>query len=122
MITGTVGRSRRPVIVVELIDRDGQPRSAEAYVDTGFSGDLTLPRTAIEMLGLSPNNRVNMQIGDGAFATFTTYRAAILWDGAPKDVTVVESEIWSVAGVGLLWQCNLSIDFAPGGNVLIASL
>ncbi len=122
MITGTVGRLRRPIIVAELIDRDEQPRSAEAYVDTGFSGDLTLPRAAIERLGLSPNGRVNMQIGDGAVATFNTYRAAILWDAARKEITVVESEIWPVAGIGLLWQCNLSIDFAPGGNVLITGL
>ncbi len=122
MITGTVGRLRRPAIVVELMDRDGQPRSAEAYVDTGFSGELTLPKSAIERLRLSQNDRVNMQIGDGALATFNTYRAAILWDGASREVTVVESEIWPVAGVGLLWQCNLSIDFAPGGNVLITGL
>ena len=122
MITGTVGRLRRPVIAVEFMDGDGQPLSAELFVDTGFSGEVTLPKAAIERLGLSPNDTVNMQIGDGALATFATYRAEILWDDAPREITVLESEIWPVAGVGLLWQFNLSIDFVPGGNVAVTAL
>lgn len=122
MLVGTVGRLRRPAIVIELRGNDGQIRSAEAYVDTGFSGDLTLPKAAIERLELSPNDAVNMQIGDGAYATFTTYQATILWRDVLREITVLESEIWPVIGIGLLWQCNLSIDFIPGGNVSITEL
>ena len=122
MIAGVVGSLRRPAIDIEVIGRDGLARSAEVYVDTGFSGDLTLPKLAIERLSLLPNDAVNMQIGDGAYATFTTYQAAILWRGAPREFTVLESEIWPVIGIGLLGQCNLSIDFAPGGNVSITEL
>ena len=113
---------RRPAIVIEVRDRAGQTRSTEAYVDTGFSGDLTLPKAAIEILGLSPNDAVNVQIGDGAYTTFTTYQVTTLWRGVPREITVLESEIWPVIGIGLLWQCNLSIDFAPGGSVLITRL
>ena len=84
---------RRPAVVMELRGNDGQIRSSEAYVDTGFSGDLTLPKAAIERLGLSPNDAANMQLGDGAYATFTTYQATILWRGVPREITVLESEI-----------------------------
>ena len=122
MIVGTVGSLRRPAIVIEVRDRAGQTRSTEAYVDTGFSGDLTLPKAAIEILGLSPNDAVNVQIGDGAYTTFTTYQVTTLWRDVPREITVLESEIWPVIGIGLLWQCNLSIDFAPGGSVLITRL
>ena len=122
MIAGTVGRLRRPAIEIEVMGRDAPARSAEVYVDTGFSGDLTLPKVAIERLNLLPNDTVNMQIGDGAYTTFTTYQATILWRNVTREVTVVESEIWPVIGVGLLWQCNLSIDFAPGGTVSITEL
>ncbi len=122
MIAGTVGRLRRPAIEIEVMGRDAPARSAEVYVDTGFSGDLTLPKVAIERLNLLPNDTVNMQIGDGAYTTFTTYQATILWRNVTREVTVVESEIWPVIGIGLLWQCNLSIDFAPGGDVSITEL
>ena len=122
MIAGVVGSLRRPAIDIEVIGRDGLARSAEIYVDTGFSGDLTLPKLAIERLSLLPNDAVNMQIGDGAYATFTTYQAAILWRDTLREITVLESEIWPVIGIGLLWQCNLTIDFAPGGNVSITEL
>ena len=97
-------------------------RSAEVYVDTGFSGDMTLPEAAIERLSLLPNDVVNMQIGDGAYATFTTYQATILWRDIPREITVLESEIWPVIGIGLLWHNNLSIDFTPGGGVAITGL
>ena len=122
MIAGVVGPLRRPAIDIEVLGRDGLARSAEVYVDTGFSGDLTLPKVAIERLSLLSNDAVNMQIGDGAYATFTTYQATILWRDLPREVTVLESEIWPVIGIGLLWQCNLSIDFARGGNVFITEL
>ena len=78
MIAGSVDGLRRPAIVIEVRDGDGQARSVDAYVDTGFSGDLTLPKIAIERLRLLPNDIVNMQIGDGASATFATYQATIL--------------------------------------------
>ena len=122
MIVGAVGSLRRPAVIIELRGNDGQIRSVEAYVDTGFSGDLTLPEAAIERLGLSPNDVANMQIGDGAYTTFTTYQATILWRDTPREITVLGSEIWPVIGIGLLWQCNLSIDFVPGGSVLITRL
>ena len=122
MIAGTVGWLRRPAIDIEVIGRDGLARSAEVYVDTGFSGDLTLPRVVIERLSLLPNDTINMQIGDGAYTTFTTYQATILWRDARREIIVLESEIWSVIGIGLLWHNNLSIDFTPGGNVAITGL
>ena len=113
---------KRPAINIEVIGRDGLARSAEVYVDTGFSGDMTLPEAAIERLSLLPNDVVNMQIGDGAYATFTTYQATILWRDTPREITVLESEIWPVIGIGLLWHNNLSIDFTPGGGVAVSGL
>lgn len=122
MIAGVVGPLRRSAIDIEVIRRDGLARSAEVYVDTRFSGDLTLPKVAMERLSLLPNDAVNMQIGDGAYATFTTYQATILWRDAPREITVLESEIWPVAGTGLPWHNNLSIDFTPGGDVAFTGL
>lgn len=60
MIAGVPGPLRRPAIDIEVTGRDGLARSAEVYVDTGFSGDLTPPRGAIERLSLLPNDAVNM--------------------------------------------------------------
>ncbi len=57
MVHGSVSLMRRPVINVVLIDAEGLDRVAEANVDTGFSGDLTLPKAVIEQLGLVPIGR-----------------------------------------------------------------
>ena len=123
MVHGSVSLMRRPVINVVLIDAEGLDRVAEANVDTGFSGDLTLPKAVIEQLGLVPIGRSDSYwIGSGATATFDTYEATIRWLGSIRRVDVLESEIFPVIGVNLLWDNNLSIDFKLGGDVTITEL
>ncbi len=122
MISGKVDLLRLPIINIEVWDKDGHTRTAEANLDTGFTGELTLPKAAIEQLGLPRVGTANMKIGTGANTRFNAYRTTIIWHDISKEITVLEAEIWPVVGVGLLWQNNLSIDFTNGGDVTITEL
>ena len=113
---------RKPVITLTVIDTAGRDRPVAANLDTGFSDSLTLPKSAIEQLGLNPLDRSNFRIGNNALATFNTYDATIRWHNGLRRITVLESEIFPVLGVGLLWESSLSVDFVPGGDVTIKEL
>ena len=123
MISGTVSLMRQPEVTIVMIDSNGRHRRTAARVDTGFSGALTLPQTSIEQLGLLLVTRASSyQTGSGAMTAFNAYEGTIQWHGGIRRITVLESEIFPVVGVGLLWENNLSIDFVHGGSVTIAEL
>lgn len=123
MLNGAVNLLRQPAVSIVVIAANDQCWTIDANVDTGFSGDLTLPKSAIEQLGLPLATRSNSyRIGSGAMATFNTYDGTILWHDSRRKVTVLESEITPIIGVGLLWDNNLSIDFKHRGDVTITEL
>ena len=122
MISGIVSSTRWPTISLLILDVDGYEREIEARIDTGFSDDLTLPRSGIARLGLKRVDRSNYRIGDNSTATFSAYAAIIRWQGELRQIIVLESEVSPVLGVGLLWGNNLSVDFRRGGEVSITEL
>ena len=122
MINGAVNLMRLPAVTIDVIDNSGHLRATEANLDTGFSGDLTLPKTAIEQLGLLFVATTNFRIASGTMTLFNTYEGTIRWHDSLRNVAVLESENFPLLGVGLLWENNLSIDFTHGGNVTITEL
>lgn len=123
MISGSVNLLRCPAITVALIDSSGQDRTIEAHLDTGFTGDLTLPIAVIEQLELAPAGRSGRyRMGSGSTTAFNAYEGTILWHDEIRRIHVLESEITPLVGVGLLWDNNLSIDFKHGGDVTITEL
>ena len=123
MISGSVNLLRCPAITVVLIDSSGQDRTIEAHLDTGFTGDLTLPIAVIERLELAPAGRSGRyRMGSGSAIAFNTYEGTVRWRDEIKRIHVLESEITPLVGVGLLWDNNLSIDFKLGGDVAITEL
>lgn len=122
MISGMVNSTRRPTVDLLILDVDGYERPIEARIDTGFSDDLTLPRSVIARLGLKRLDRSNYRIGDNSTATFSTYAATVRWQGELRQIIVLESEVSPVLGVGLLWGNNLSVDFRHDGDVRVTEL
>lgn len=122
MTVGAVNLLRRPEINIALIDREGREQSIEAHLDTGFTGNLTLPTAAIAQLELPFIGSTNFRIGDGVLTRFDLYEATIWWQGNLRTVHVLASEVLPLVGVGLLWDNNLSVDFKHGGDVRITEL
>ena len=122
MTVGAVNLLRRPAVNIALIDRNGQEQSIEAHLDTGFTGNLTLPIAAIAQLELPFIGNTNFRIGDGVLTRFELYEATIWWQGNHRTINVLASEVFPLVGVGLLWGNNLSVDFRHGGDVIITEL
>ena len=122
IISGYVNLLRRPTVDVALVDGNGQLWSIEAHLDTGFTGDLTLPSSAIEQLGLPFIAVTSFRTATGTMAKFNTYDGTIVWRGQERDIYVLESNVFPLVGVGLLWGNSLSVDFRFGGDVIIMEL
>lgn len=122
VIRGAVNLWRRPAIDVELIGAEGERQTIEAQIDTGFTGDLTLSSFAIEQLGFPFVAVTSFRTGEGSLVEFETYEGAVLWNGHQLVVNVLESEVFPLIGVGLLWGNNLSVDFRHGGSVTITEI
>ena len=78
MISGKVDLLRLPIINIEVWDKDGQTRTAEANLDTGFTGELTLPKAAIEHWVFRGVGTANMKYRDRANTRFNAYRTTII--------------------------------------------
>ena len=90
-----------------------------AIIDTGYSGNLTLPPTIVRELGLFFAGRVQAFLADATRVFFDVYEATVLWDGQPRQITVHESNATPLVGMALLRGHNLNIDVESGGRVVI---
>ena len=80
---------------------DAEASPLAAWVDTAFTGDLTLPRSAIERLGLTQSAAVMAGLADGTRVVLETYTCLVEWFGADRAVEVVKSDgQFPLLGVG----------------------
>ena len=107
-------------VPIAIAGRDRVFRTAEADVDTGFTGWLTLPSAIIQDLGLvSHGSRVIVLANNEARRSYL-YRVLLLWHGVLRSTTVIQSEGQPLIGMALLSDCRLTVDAWDGGQVLIA--
>jgi clan AA aspartic protease len=93
----------------------GDPNMLSVWVDTAFTGELVLPRDAIDHLGLARSSSVIADLADGTEAVLDTYSCVIEWFGIERVVEVVESDAkLPLLGVGLLRDHCLRIDYRNG--------
>ena len=122
MISGIVNSSIEAVIRLIASGTASVGHEFDAVVDTGFSGDVTLPDDVIRMLGL---NWLGIGIGemaDGREEMFDVYAGHVLWDGQPRRVEIEAAATLPLIGMNLLRGSTLRIDVIPGGAVQIKSL
>jgi clan AA aspartic protease len=112
-----------------LVQGDGDTtENIDFIIDTGYTGELTLPQDIIDRLNLQAANYDESDVGptavlaDGAIRTVTVYVATILWNDRLRNVEVDSLGIAPLIGMRLLRGCNLSINAAPGGRVAITEL
>jgi clan AA aspartic protease len=84
----------------------------DAWVDTGFSGELVLPTDIILAFGLPRSIGVAAILGDGSTVTLDSYICRLDWFGTTREVEVVANTgQWPLLGVGLLLGRDLHIDY-----------
>jgi len=122
MIDGIVNRSGLAEIALIVRGSRGQQLVTRAIIDTGFTGDLTLTKSDIELLGLASGGTRRGELADGTLVVFTVHQAVVRWHDREQEVTVLESNSDSLVGMSLLQGCRLTIDVIPDGKVAVVPL
>jgi clan AA aspartic protease len=87
----------------------------QAWIDTGFNGDLVLPQAQIDGLRLPQSGTVKAVLADGSQVTLKTYTCLIDWFGEQRDLEVVANEgEFPLLGIGLLLGRDLHISYRSG--------
>lgn len=101
---------------------DGRVADAEAVIDTGFTGHLTLPPNTVRSLALTELWSEELVLADGSREVATVHRATVIWHGRRRSVPVhaVPGDI--LIGMAMLSGSRLRLDAAPGGEVLVEEM
>ena len=67
-------------------------------MDTGYDGDLSLPRELISELGLEWVRRGVTELADGSYIHADHFRAALEWDGRQREVVIEEANTTPLLG------------------------
>jgi clan AA aspartic protease len=122
VITGIVNTDREATIRLDVYDSNGQQLEFEAVIDTGFTGSLTLPSSAIATLGLAFTGRGQVVLGDGSIELFDMFTGTVLWDGQRQLVEIDAADTDPLVGMALIYGYELNIQAVDGGNVTLTRL
>jgi clan AA aspartic protease len=117
---GHVDGHGRALVTVSIRSSDSASSHAvEAWIDTGFNGDLVLPQCKIADLSLPPSGTVKAVLADGSEIALRRYTCRIDWFGETRDLEVVANDgEYPLLGVGLLVGRDLHISYRSA-NVTI---
>jgi len=122
MMTGVVNASGEAMLRVGVGDLATQRIVVDAVIDTGYTGNLTLPPSTITALNLPWRGSEEGVLGDGSTQMFDVYSATIIWDGEFRTIKVNESDTDPLLGVGLLYGYEVCIQTINGGTVTVKAL
>jgi clan AA aspartic protease len=107
------GRALITVHVRSLIDSEEHP--VEAWIDTGFNGDLVIPLQQIGDLDLEQSGSVKAVLADGSEVALQTYTCFVDWFGNSRRLEVIANDgECALLGVGLLLGRDLLISYRSG--------
>ena len=114
MIRGVVNESGCAMLSVDLRPSSGaDAQTTEVWIDTGFTGELALPRDLIHAWSLPAGGLVRAILADGSQTMAITYLAHVDWfgDNRPVEVVAIGGPV-PLLGVLLLLGCCLKVDYA----------
>lgn len=122
MILGKVNAGREAVVQIVVLNESKQTKVVNAVIDTGYTGDLILPKGIIEALQLSLRGVQEATLGDDSVAIFEIYTGSVIWDGEIRKVEINASEVSVLVGMGLIENFKLEIEGKPDGQVRLSML
>lgn len=110
---GRVDNSGRSLLSIELrVNATAEMTSVEAWVGTGFTGDLVLPQSVVDSLGLRRSGSVDAILADGSEIELSTYTCVIAWYGSQRTLEVIANDgDFPLLGIGLLLGKELRVDY-----------
>jgi len=88
---GFVTAALEAMIPLEIQDASGRRIKVDAVMDTGFTGELALPKAVVDMLSFPARGVRPALMGDGRNVILEVYRAQVVWDGQPECVNDFET-------------------------------
>ena len=122
MINGHISTARLPQIPVRLQDGSGNWQTLSVVVDTGFTGQLALPESYANRLGLELNEEISVTPATGQTILVPAGNARIVWQGEQLLVRVAQAGTHPLLGMLLLWNHHIAIDAITNGSVTITPL
>lgn len=110
---GIVDSGGRSLVTVALRSNQ-QPTEMQidVWIDTGFTGDLVIPQSVIDTLGLPRSGSIDAVLADGSQTELNTYSCVIEWFGHERNLEVIANEgAFPLLGVGLLLGLELWVDY-----------
>lgn len=113
VITGRVDEFGRALVRVRLRPNEStEATEIDAWVDTAFTGDLVLPTSLIQQLGLTVDVPIRASLADGSQPLLDTYHCFIEWGDQIRGIEVIQGrgQIPRL-GVSLLVSHRLHVDY-----------
>ena len=122
MIKGKIVDNQEAIIELEVIGIN-QPEKIEVVIDTGFTGELTLPSDLIDRLGLPRVGDLPVILGDGNEVDVDLYLGIVLWQGEERIGQVLSTDdSKALVGMSLLYGNRLILDVVTDGEITIETL
>lgn len=106
-------------VLLTLSGEEGE-LTAECIVDTGFEGDLALPRALVAKLKrLSPYETRSFALADGSFRELLICYIELEWNDEPRSVEVLVTDGRPLIGMVLMDGSYIGIDNHGGGEAVV---
>ena len=113
-MNGTVDQYGRALVAIQLKKPGDRGRflKFKAWIDTGFTGELVLPKSIVEELDLPHANVIKAELGDGSLTVFDTNNCVLKWFDELIEIEALESSgDFPLVGVSLLKGHEVLIDY-----------
>ena len=112
-MTGTIDNDWRALLRITLRHpATGADNDVDAWVDTAFTGDLTLPRALVTSLGFPRATTVRARLADGSEIELESHSCLLPWFGQLKTVEIVANDSTvPLLGVGVLRDNDVHISY-----------
>ncbi|MCS4198134.1 hypothetical protein [Salinibacter ruber] len=106
------------MVPVTVHSGNGDERTIESLIDTGFNGGRAVPAHHIEALGLSRIGRERMRLASGDLRFAGTCRAVVEMAEKRYSVRVIEAGE-PLIGMALLWANDPNVQCVEGGHLAV---
>jgi predicted aspartyl protease len=112
-VTGTVDNAWRALLHITLRHpTTGADSDVDAWIDTAFTGDLTLPRPMVLALGFPLGPTVRARLADGSETELESFSCLLPWLGQLKPIEIVANDSqFPLLGVGVMRDSDLHINY-----------
>jgi len=122
MIDGHVDDSIEPILTLSVKGSTDRVFRVSFVVDTGFSGELSLPSKLVQDLDLEWIDTDFAVLADGSVAEYDAFRGHVEWDGVWIRTVVDQADTAPLLGTALLRGYELTAQMRPHGRLSLKKL